>query len=74
MVNFCFVFLHGKFLCFTLLSNFVKKIICQTLMRRANLEKTDLIWGTTYQFCIFDSFDTCFAVTICRTTVICRFK
>ena len=53
-------FLNGEFLCFTLLSNLVKKFICQTL-RRNNLEKTDLICRTMYQFCIFDSLDTCLA-------------
>ena len=52
------LFLNGEFLCFTLLSNFVKKIPLQTLRRRASLGKTDLIRRTTYQFCIFDSFDT----------------
>ena len=52
----CF-FLNDEFLCFLLLSNLVKKILCQTLRRRANLGKTDLIRRTTYQFCIFDSLD-----------------
>ena len=51
-------FLNSEFLCFTLLSNSVKKIFfCQTLWRRANLEKTNLIHQVTFQFCIFDSFD-----------------
>ena len=36
-----------------------KKNICQTLRRRANLEKTYLIHRMTYQFCISDSFDMC---------------
>ena len=36
-------FLNGEFLCFTLLSNLVKRILCQTLRKRANLEKTNLI-------------------------------
>ena len=45
--------LNGEFLCFTLLFNFVKKFLCQTLRRRANLRKTDLIRGTTYQFAHF---------------------
>ena len=53
-------FLNGEFLCFTTLTNFVKKFLCQTLRRRANLEKTDLICQTTHQFCIFDSFNMCF--------------
>ena len=35
-------FLNGEFLCFTLLSNLVKKFLCKTLRRRASLEK--LIW------------------------------
>ena len=68
------IFLNGEFLCFTHLSNFVKKILCQTLRRRASLEKTDLICQMMYQFCIFDSFDTCFGVSICRTMVIPPFK
>ena len=72
MVN--FFFLNGEFLCFTLLSNFVKKFLCQTLSRRANLEKTDLTCRTMYQFCIFDSFDTCFGRSIRRTTVIHCFE
>ena len=67
-------FLNGEFLCFTLLSNFGKKILCQTLRRRANLEKTDLMRATTYQFCIFDQLDTCFGVSIRRTNVIRPFE
>ena len=35
------IFLNSEFLCFTLLSNLVKKFLCQTLRRKANLEKTD---------------------------------
>ena len=66
--------MNGEFLCFTFLSNFVKKIICQTLRRRANLEKTYLIRRTTYQFCISDSFDTCMGVSMRRTTVIRCFE
>ena len=65
---------NGEFLCFTLLSNFLKTFLCQTLRRRASLGKTDLIRRTTYQFCIFDSFDVCFGVLIRRTTVIRPFE
>ena len=65
-----FFCMNGEFLHFTLPSKFVKKFLFQTLRRRANLEKIDLIQQTTYQFCIFDSLDTCFGVSICRTTVI----
>ena len=65
-----FFCMNDEFLHFTLPSNFVKKFLFQTLRRRANLDKIDLIQQTTYQFCIFDSFDTCFRVSICRTTVI----
>ena len=50
-------FLNSEFLCFTLFSNLVKKFICQTLRRWANLEKTNLIHQMTYKFCIFDSLD-----------------
>ena len=71
VIFFFFFFLNVEFLCVTL-SNFVKKIICQTLRRRANLEQTDLIRQTTYQFSICDSFDTCFGVSIRRTMVIHR--
>ena len=72
MVNF---FLNSEFLCFTLLSNFVKKFICHTLRRRANLEKSDLIrQRTTYQFCIFNSFNMCFDISIHRTMVIHCFE
>ena len=67
MVN--FFFLNGEFLCFTLFSNLVKKFICETLRRKADLEKTDLIHITTHQFCIFDSLDMCFSVSIYRTMV-----
>ena len=42
-------FWNVELLCFTLLFNFVKRFICQTLRRRANLRKTDLIRRTTYQ-------------------------
>ena len=72
-MNFFFFFEHSEFLCFTLLSNFVKKILCQMLRRRANLETIDLIHQTTYWFCIFDSLDTFFGVvtaSIRRATVI----
>ena len=47
VIFFFFFFLNGEFLCFTLLSNLVKKVHCQALRRRANLEKTDLIRQTT---------------------------
>ena len=57
-------FLNGEFLCFTLLSNLVKKFLCQTLRRRANLEKTELICQTTYQFCIFNSLNMCFGILV----------
>ena len=49
---------NSRLFCFILLSNFVKKVPCQTLRRRANLEKSVLIRRTMYQFCIFDSCDT----------------
>ena len=64
-------FLNGEFLCFTLLYNFARKF---RKFRRANLEKSDLKRRATYQFCIFDSFNTCFGVSIRRTTVIRRFE
>ena len=67
MIFFC---MNSEFLHFILPSKFVKKFLFQTLRRRASLEKIDLIQQTTYQFCIFDWFDTCFGVSICRTTVI----
>ena len=35
-------FLNGEILCFTILSNFWKKCICQILRRKASLEKSDL--------------------------------
>ena len=60
-------FLNGEFLCFTLLSNLVKRILCQTLRKRANLEKTDLIiemLNNIYQCCIFHSLNTCSGIYI----------
>ena len=74
VINGEFFLLNVEFLFFTLLFNFVKKCLCQTVRRRANWEKTDVIRRTTYQFCIFDSFDTCFDILIRRTTVIRRFE
>ena len=67
-------FLNSEVPCFTLLSNLVKNFLCQTLRGRPNLEKSDLIYRTTYQFCILDSFDTCLGVSIRRATVIRRFE
>ena len=65
------IFLNSEFLCFTLLSNLVKKFLCQTPRRKANLEKTDLMHRTTYQFCILGSLDMCFGISIRKTMVIC---
>ena len=52
---------------------FSEKISLQNPKEKSQFRKTDLIHGMMYQFCIFDSLDTCFGVSIHRTTVIPHF-